>query len=111
MQPTVKQHIESRPGVCGARPCIAGTRIRVLDIYVWYELHGRTPEQIVSDFPHLSLADVHAALAYYFDHREEIQQELRDDEATVACMKAERGPGILDRLRAKLAGDDSISSG
>jgi uncharacterized protein (DUF433 family) len=98
MQPTsTKQHIESRTGVCGGKPCIAGTRVRVQDIYVWHELQGRTPEEIVSDFPQLTLADVHAALAYYFDHREEIQREMKAADTLVARMKAEAGPGVLDR--------------
>jgi len=112
MEPTVatKQHIVSRPGVCGGKPCIAGTRIRVQDIYVWHELQGRTPEEIVSDFPQLSLADVHAALTYYFDHREEIHDEMKKAEETVARMKAENGPGLLDRLRARMTDDDSVSS-
>lgn len=74
--PTISQHIESVPGRCGGRPCIAGTRIRVLDIYIWHELRGRSPDEIVELYPSLSLADVHAALTYYFDHAAEIQTEV-----------------------------------
>jgi len=40
-----------------------------------------TPDEIVSHFPTITLADVHAALAYYFDHIEEIQQEMRTERA------------------------------
>ncbi len=57
------QHIESVPGKCGGKPCIADTRIRVWDIHVWHNLRGQSPEQIVAAFPQLSLADVYAALA------------------------------------------------
>jgi uncharacterized protein (DUF433 family) len=112
MEPTLtnKQHIESRPGVCGGKPCIAGTRIRVQDIYVWHELHGRTPEEIVSDFPQLTLAHVHAALAFYFDHREEIHEQMKKAEEFAERMKAESGPGILDKFRARLTDDNSVSS-
>ena len=39
--------IESRPDKCGGRPCIAGTRIRVQDVYVWHELQGQTADEIV----------------------------------------------------------------
>jgi hypothetical protein len=49
----------------------------VLDVVVWHEHPGLTPDEIVSQFPTITLADVHAALAYYFDHIEEIQQEMR----------------------------------
>ena len=55
-------HIEIKPEVCGGRPCIAGTRIRVQDIYVWHDLQGLSADEIVSRFPNLTLADVYAAL-------------------------------------------------
>ena len=56
------EHIEITAGVCGGKPRIAGHRIRVQDIYVWHELQGQTPEEIVADFPQLTLGDVHAAI-------------------------------------------------
>jgi uncharacterized protein (DUF433 family) len=87
-----------------------GTRIRVQDIYVWHELQGRTPEEIASDFPQLTLADVHAALAYYFDHRAEILDQMKKAEETSCRMQGEAGPGLLDNLRARMADDDSVSS-
>jgi uncharacterized protein (DUF433 family) len=103
MEPTLIPHIVSKPGVCGGKPCIAGTRIRVQDIYVWHELQGKTPDEIVSDFPQLSLADVHAALAYYWDNREEIQRQMREAESFVASM-IKKYPS---KLRVKLAGQDA----
>jgi len=51
MDPILIKHIESKPGVCGGKPCIVDTRIRVQDVYVWHELQGKTPDEIVSDFP------------------------------------------------------------
>ena len=62
-QPVAVIHVESKPGVCGGKPCVAGTRIRVWDIHVWHDLQGRTAEEIVADFPQLSVADVYAAVA------------------------------------------------
>jgi uncharacterized protein (DUF433 family) len=62
------------------RKATPGTRIRVWDVHGWHNLRGQSPEQIVADFPPPSLADVHAALAYYFDHREEIQRQAKEDE-------------------------------
>ena len=64
-------------GVCGGRACVAGHRVRVLDIVAWSEHQGMTPDEIVSHVPSLTLADVHAALAYYFDRIDEIQEEIR----------------------------------
>ena len=82
------QHIISTPGVVGGKPRIAGSRIRVLDIVVWHEKRGLSPDQIVDLFPELSLADIHAALAYYFDHRAEIESEFRREATVVAEAKA-----------------------
>src|SRR5947209_5205456 len=80
MQETEIRHITKTPGVCGGRACIAGHRIRVMDIVVWHEMRGYCPDEIVDMFPGITLADVHAALAYYFDHREEIEADFRRDQ-------------------------------
>ena len=80
-------HIECTPGTCGGRPRIAGTRIRVSQIVLMTE-HGRSPDEIVADFPHLSLAGVYAALAFYHDNREPIDQEIREADDLYAQMKA-----------------------
>ena len=76
----VDRHIEIRSGYSGGEPHIKGRRIKVRHIVVWHEQMGMTPEQIAADYD-LQLADVHAALAYYFDHREAIDQDIRDDDA------------------------------
>jgi uncharacterized protein (DUF433 family) len=75
--------ITRTPGVCGGRACIAGHRVRVLDIVIWHEHQGFSPDEIVSQVPTITLADVHAALAYYFDHIDEIQDEMRAERAVV----------------------------
>ena len=96
-----RQHITSTPGVCGGKPCIAGTRIRVQDIYVWHELQSQSAAEIVRDFPQLSLADVHAALTYFYDHRDEILKQRREADELVSRMKREAGPNLLERIRAE----------
>jgi uncharacterized protein (DUF433 family) len=110
MQPILeRQHIEMSPGVCGGRPRIAGHRIRVQDIVIWTE-QGQSPDQIVADFPQLSLADVYAALAFYHDHREQIDRQMREDDEFVARMKATSGPGLLDQVRGGDMGGDPLPS-
>jgi uncharacterized protein (DUF433 family) len=104
------QHIESIPNKCGGKPCIAGTRIRVWDIHVWHNLRGQSPEQIIADFPQLSLADVHAALAYYFDHREEIQRQAKEDEEFVAKLSREQGVTKFNLLKQKLGQGETLPS-
>lgn len=72
--------IERRPGVRGGRPVIAGTGVSIQRIAGWYKL-GWTPEEIAENYGHLSLAQVHAALAYYHANREEIDGYLAEEEA------------------------------
>ncbi|HWB53232.1 MAG TPA: DUF433 domain-containing protein [Tepidisphaeraceae bacterium] len=102
-----KQHISSTPGVCGGKPCIAGTRLRVQDIVVRTEL-GDSPDEIVQAYPQITLADVHAALSYYYDNRQAIDAQIREAEELVRRMKAESGPGLLDQLK-KPGSDAAIS--
>jgi uncharacterized protein (DUF433 family) len=73
-----KEHISKTPGICGGRACIAGHRIRVMDIVALHE-HGKVPPvEIVQQYPTITLADVFAALAYYHDNRAEIEADFAD---------------------------------
>jgi uncharacterized protein (DUF433 family) len=103
------EHIELSPGICGGKARIAGTRIRVQDIYVWHELHGKSADEIVCDFPQLGLADVHAALTYYFDNRGEIQKQMKADDAFVEAMKQKYPSKLLAKLKGRNAVGPSVS--
>lgn len=72
-------HIVKEPGYCGGKAAVDSTRVRVADV-VYLHKRGSIPEQILVQYPDLSLAQVHAALAYYYDHREEIETTLALDE-------------------------------
>jgi uncharacterized protein (DUF433 family) len=63
--------IEREPGMRGGRPKITGTGLTVRRIVGWYKM-GMSPEEIVLEYTHLNLAQVHAALAYYHANQEEI---------------------------------------
>ena len=104
MPTSLATHIESRPEKCGGKPCISGTRIRVQDIYVWHELRGQSPDEIVANFPQLSLGQVHAALAYYHDHRDEIEADVADAEQWAEWLKANVPSKIPQALREKAGG-------
>ena len=80
MESLLSKHIEKTAGICGGRACIAGHRIRVQDIVVWHEKRGYSPDEIVDLFPGISLADVFAALTYYFDNQREIEEEFENSE-------------------------------
>jgi uncharacterized protein (DUF433 family) len=93
------------------KPCIAGTGIRVWDVYVLHERQGRTPDEIVAAFPHLTLADVHAALSYYWDNKPEIDRQMKEADEFVEQLKGANGPGPLARkLAAMESGRDRVSS-
>jgi uncharacterized protein (DUF433 family) len=99
----IGDHIVKSADTCGGKARIAGTRIRVQDIYVWHELQGRSVDQIVSDFRQLNHAQVHAALSYFFSHMDEIRKQMADDEQWVAEFRRQNGPGPLEKKLAELA--------
>ena len=72
--------IDRDPAIRGGRPKIAGTGLTVQRIVGWYKM-GMTPEEIALEYPHLTLAQVHAALAYYHANREEIEGYISQEEA------------------------------
>jgi uncharacterized protein (DUF433 family) len=99
---TLDQHIEVTPGVAGGKPRIAGHRITVQDIVIWHERLGRSADEIATDY-HLTLADVYAALAYYFDHRAEIDRTIREGEAFVQALRAHTPSKVRRKLEDPMA--------
>jgi len=76
--------------VRGGRPRIAGTGVTVRRIVGWYKL-GLSPEEIIVEIPHLTLAQVHAALAYYHANREEIEQDIAEEEVVAEQLEQQHG--------------------
>ena len=70
--------IDRDPKIRGGRPKVAGTGLTVSRIAGWYKM-GMTPEEIALEYAHLTLAQVHAALAYYHVNRDEIEADLDQD--------------------------------
>ncbi len=69
-------HIVSRKGYCGGSPVIAGTKFPVRSVVNYVLRQGMTPEELVAEFQHLSLAQVYDALSYYHDNQSEIDGDL-----------------------------------
>lgn len=80
-------YITRRPTVSGGKPIIAGTRIKVSQVAIEYERLNWSPDQIVDAHPQLTLAQVHDALSYYYDHRREIDADILANEDFVAGLK------------------------
>jgi uncharacterized protein (DUF433 family) len=76
-------HITRTPGVCGGKPCIAGRRIRVYHVYIWHEVDGLSVDEIARQY-NLTVAQVYAALTYAFEHIEDMQAEMQEEEAVVS---------------------------
>ena len=94
-----REHITKTPDVCGGKACIAGHRIRVMDIVVWCEMRGYSVDEVVDVFPGITLADVYAALAYYFDNRAEIEADFRHEQEVAEALRS-KFPSILqEKLR------------
>jgi uncharacterized protein (DUF433 family) len=93
------KNIEVTPGVRGGRPRIAGRRITVDDVVIMHLRLGQSIEEIVAKYK-LSFADVHAALAYYYDHKEEVDGLIAADDDVVAAFKRNNPSVLQERLRA-----------
>jgi uncharacterized protein (DUF433 family) len=82
-------HIVTDSQVMSGRPCINGTRVRVMDIVGAHK--AGVPDEHLQDYfssRTLTLSEIHAALAYYYDHRQEIDAAFAEDEEL--GQKAER---------------------
>ena len=96
---TVSGHITISADVAGGKPRIAGHRITVQDIMLWHERLDLSADEIAAEYD-LSLADVYAALAYYYDHRDEIDRSIQADDAFITELRQR----IPSKLRARLGG-------
>jgi uncharacterized protein (DUF433 family) len=105
-----REHIEVTDGVCGGKPRVAGHRIRVQDIVLSHQRGGMSPEEIVSAYPTITLSDVYAALAYYHDHRGEIDADIREADEFDARLRAQ-GPSILEKIAARNAKNNPLPPG
>ncbi len=111
MSSVVNQHIELVPSaIHGEKAVVAGTRIRVIDIYYWHEVQGKSPRQIAEEFPQLTLADVHAAMVYYWDNEELFQKQMKDAETTVEQAKKLYPPKLPNAIKRRGQDGDSVSS-
>lgn len=86
--------IARTPGIKGGTPHIAGTGITVRTIVRWYQL-GLSPEEIAADYPHLELAQVYAALAFYHANRVQMDSDMAADSTESDRLEQEHRPPQL----------------
>ena len=97
---SLDQRIVRTPDICGGKPRIAGHRITVQNIAIWHDRLGWDADEIASEYD-LELADIYAALAYYFAHREEIDQSIREGRAFVEEMRRKTPSKLEEKLQGK----------
>ena len=98
MATVITDRITKIPNVCGGKACIAGHRIRAMDIVIRHEDLGMIPDEIVAVYPGLNLSDVHAALAYYFDNVDEIRDDIRSNDKIAEQLRT----ALPSKLKTKL---------
>jgi uncharacterized protein (DUF433 family) len=94
------RHIEIVPGVSGGKPRIAGHRITVQNIAIWHEWMGLSADEIAAEYG-ITLSDVYAALAYYYDHRTEVNESIRADEAFAQELRKVTPSKLPEKLRGR----------
>jgi uncharacterized protein (DUF433 family) len=97
--PTTYEHIAlDEQGI----PWIRAANTKVVELVADVKAHGWSPEELVFQHPHLTLGQVYSALAFYWDHRQEIDADLARREAYVESLRAEVGESpIVAKLRAR----------
>jgi len=80
-------------------PILAGTTMKVVELVMAQKAHGWSPEEIHFQHPDLSLGQIHSALAYYWDHQEEVDADIERRTRYVEKLRRDLGPGPLSRLK------------
>jgi uncharacterized protein (DUF433 family) len=83
-------------------PIIVGANMKVVELVLDHLANGWSPEELYREHPHLSLGQIHSALAYYWDHQEEIDQDIKRRLKRVDELEKTFKPTQLrERLKAK----------
>jgi uncharacterized protein (DUF433 family) len=94
---TIDRYISHSPDIADGKPHLAGRRLTVQNIAIWHEQMGYSVDEIAEQY-NLSLAEIYAALAYYYDHKEEIDQDIADDDLFIAQLKAQTPSKLAQKL-------------
>ena len=103
IEAVLDRHIEITPEIRGGKPRIAGRGITVADVVLMHYRLGLSLEEIAGKYD-LPLAAVYAAMSYYHDHKQEIDQSIEEDEAFAESFRS-NNPSILQEKLKALLGD------
>jgi uncharacterized protein (DUF433 family) len=83
-------------------PMIAGTTMKVVELVVAHLAYGWSPEELRFQHPYLSMGQVHSALAYYWDHKNELDQDIeRRLQSVDQIQRTTPIPPLVEKLRAR----------
>lgn len=82
------------------RAWIDNSNVKVIEIVLDHLAYGWNAESIQENHPHLSLAQVYAALAWYYDHQEEMDAEIEEQDERLRALRAAAAPSSLQRRLA-----------
>ncbi|MGQ0761805.1 MAG: DUF433 domain-containing protein [Acidobacteriota bacterium] len=95
----MSNYVESASDIRSGKPRISGTRITVADIVLMHRRLGRALEEIAGTYD-LPIAAVYAAMAYYYDHKAEIDNSLDEEEALAEAFKKNNPSRLREKLEA-----------
>ncbi len=84
-------------------PSIVGTTMKVVELVTAQAAYGWSPEELHFQFPYLTLGQIHSSLAYYWDHRDELDRDIARRLATADQLQQQAPPSSL-RQRLKERG-------
>ncbi len=106
----MENHVVITPGICDGKPRIAGHRITVQNVALWHQRGGLSPDEIATRY-HLSLAEVYAAMAYYFDHREEIDAQVVADQKFAEELRSQSVSPLQSKMAQQNGAHDPLPPG
>ncbi len=89
---TTYEHIQLK---ADGIPVIAGTTMKVVELVMAQIAHGWSPEELHFQHPYLTLGQIHSALAYYWDHKETLDADIKRRRQQVEQAHQEAGPSPL----------------
>jgi uncharacterized protein (DUF433 family)/uncharacterized protein (DUF4415 family) len=98
--PGLDRYIVVTPNIAGGKPRIAGRRLKVQNIVIAHEWMGWSVDQIAEEYE-LTLAEIYAALAYYYDHREVIDAHIKEDASIVSQMQKQHASKVIQKLHGR----------
>ncbi len=93
---TLHRYIITDPAISDGKPIVAGTRMRVAQIAIEYDRLGWTPDEIVEAHPHLTLAQVHDALSYYYERQAMIDADITAGQELIAYLREQYPAKLIE---------------